>query len=69
MDLVSPATLRIWQGERHVTHDVVTPALVDRYLVTLGHRPQGSKPGALAPLGLHWCLGPEAAAMEDLGPD
>ncbi len=69
MDLVSPEALRAWQAERHVTHDVVTPALVDRYLVTLGHRPQGLKPGAPAPLGLHWCLGPEAAAMEDLGPD
>ncbi len=69
MDLVSPETLRAWQAERHVANDVVTPALVDRYLVTLGHRPQGAKPGALAPLGLHWCLGPEAAPLEDLGPD
>lgn len=69
MDLVSAEILRGWQADRHVTNDVVTPALVDRYLVTLGHRPQGLKPGALAPLGLHWCLGPEAAPMEDLGPD
>ena len=69
MDLVSPETLRAWQARRHVTHDVVTQGLVDRYLVTLGHRPQGMKQGAVAPLGLHWCLGPEAAAAEDLGPD
>ncbi len=69
MDVVSPETLRAWAAERHVAHDVVTPALVDRYLVTLGHRPQGLKPGAPAPLGLHWCLGPEAAPLEDLGAD
>ncbi len=69
MDLVSPETLRAWQARRHVAHDVVTQGLVDRYLVTLGHRPQGMKQGAVAPLGLHWCLGPEAAAAEDLGPD
>jgi len=69
MDLVSPETLRAWQAQHHVVSDVVTQALVDRYLVTLGHRPQGMKHGAVAPLGLHWCLAPEAAAAEDLGPD
>jgi 3-methylfumaryl-CoA hydratase len=65
-DLASADEVAGWMAARRCGSDVVTAGLVDRFRVTLG-RPTAS--GVPVPLGLHWCLAPEATEAEDLGPD
>ena len=48
-----------WVGREETAVDLITPALVDRFSVTLG----GSA------LGLHWCLAPPTVPMSNVGHD
>ncbi len=58
--------LRGWIGATNEAADIVTPGLVERFAATFaGLLPQGTH----APLGIHWCLAPPAAAGGELGED
>jgi 3-methylfumaryl-CoA hydratase len=65
-DLASVDEVAGWMAARRRGSDVVTAGLVDRFRVTL-ERPAAA--GGPVPLGLHWCLAPEATEAEDMGPD
>jgi 3-methylfumaryl-CoA hydratase len=65
-DLASADEIAGWMAARRCGSDMVTAGLVDRFRVTLG-RPVSTD--ALVPLGLHWCLAPEATEADRLGPD
>ena len=60
--------LRSWIGRTEEASDLVTPRLIESYAATfaphLAPCPQGG-----APLALHWCLAPQIAPMNALGPD
>lgn len=49
--------------------DVVSPSLAARLHVTLGKPGRRFRAGEDAPAGTHWCLAPEAIAIDRLGPD
>jgi 3-methylfumaryl-CoA hydratase len=49
--------------------DVVTAALVERFRATLAPHAADPAEDGEAPLGLHWCLAPEAVPMARLGAD
>ncbi len=72
------AALREWIGRAETARDVVTPRLVEEFRATLddaaldGATLDGAtsgEGGAEAPLAIHWCLAPPAAATASLGPD
>jgi 3-methylfumaryl-CoA hydratase len=54
-----------WIGRHSVSVDTVTPDLVHRFRATLSLDSDGSN----APTGIHWCLSPEVANSDQLGPD
>ncbi|GAB3116258.1 HTD2 family dehydratase [Novispirillum itersonii] len=62
------ALLRGWIGRSDTAAETVTPELARRFAATLGC---GCDPaaGAAAPLLIHLCIAPPAAAMTDLGRD
>lgn len=49
--------------------DSVTTALVQRFRATLGSHLAPRRESEDAPLGLHWCLAPEAASPDGVGAD
>lgn len=55
-----------WLGRTTTARDTVTAGLVDRFRVTLGMQWLAE---AEVPLGLHWCLAPDVAKRDALGPD
>src|SRR5215510_13300849 len=60
--------LRQWLGRSTEAEDIATPALVERFCTTL--RPHlAALDTTETPLGLHWCLAPQAAPISALGPD
>ena len=60
--------LRQWIGRSTEAEDIATPALVERFCTTfLPHL--ASSADDETPLGLHWCLAPQTAAMSELGRD
>jgi 3-methylfumaryl-CoA hydratase len=65
-DLASAEEIAGWMAAHRCGSDVVTAGLIDRFHVTLG-RPV--TPKTPVPLGLHWCLAPEATETDSLGPD
>jgi 3-methylfumaryl-CoA hydratase len=58
------ADLQDWVGRAEVTADTVSPRLLEAFCATFD-----LAPGEEAPLGLHWCLAPPAAAQRALGAD
>ncbi len=62
-------SLRAWIGREDVAEDVVTPELVRRYTATVGLPVVAPRVGEPAPVMIHHCLAPPAAAMGDLGAD
>lgn len=61
--------LRTWIGSEHVASDLVSPELVHRLRATLDQTTADLRPGNPAPRLIHFCLGPPAAPMSELGPD
>lgn len=59
--------LRGWIGREEEADDIITPGLVERFRATLG--PSMFAQDGKAPLAIHWCLAPDAAAPERIGPD
>jgi len=57
-----------WIGRQYRAEDIITPALVARFLATVPGLPQGPADGHLPPC-LHWCLAPAAEPAERLGRD
>jgi 3-methylfumaryl-CoA hydratase len=57
-----------WIGRSSEAEDLVTPRLVEGFRATFAPclAPGGEDE---APLGLHWCLAPDAEPMAGLGPD
>lgn len=55
-----------WIGRTEIRQDLITPALVGRWLAMLDR--EGASDDA-APQGLHWCLCTPEAATSALGPD
>ncbi|HEV2677554.1 MAG TPA: MaoC/PaaZ C-terminal domain-containing protein [Aliidongia sp.] len=68
-DLASAGEVAAWQAARRGGNDVVTAGLVERFHATLGRPILPGESGDPAPLGLHWCLAPEAVEADSLGPD
>ena len=59
-----------WVGRAEEAEEVLTPALVKRFLVTVGLPPcTPARDGDPAPPGMHWCIAPTALPGADLGPD
>ncbi len=71
--MTSPAldidALRGWIGRTHVAHDIVSPRRAREMMATLDIEQGSVSAGDLAPLAIHWCLAPPAAATATLGPD
>ncbi len=63
------AACRNWIGREQRTSDCVTPGLVQRFNATFDGPADAPEHGALAPLGIHWCLAPLAAPTAALGSD
>lgn len=61
--------LRQWIGRTEETEDTVSPRLVRGLRAVLDLEPDAAKPRTPAPLGIHWCLAPQIAAMAALAPD
>jgi 3-methylfumaryl-CoA hydratase len=57
--------LRGWIGRTDTARDVITDRLVREYAATMDTVPDAQN----APLAVHWCLAPPAAAASDIGPD
>lgn len=57
-----------WIGRTDSASETLTPALAERFLVTLGHA-GAPRAGEEAPLGIHWCLAPVAMISARLGHD
>lgn len=57
-----------WIGRRGEAEDVVTERLDASFRAIFGRHLAPVADGE-APLGLHWCLSPAIAQMEELGPD
>ena len=68
LDAGEMEALRGWIGRSSETEDLVTPRLVAGFDATFAPymAPSGKDE---APLGLHWCLAPDAEPMAGLGPD
>jgi 3-methylfumaryl-CoA hydratase len=68
LDAAEMDSLRHWIGRSSETEDLVTPRLVAGFDATFAPymAPSGKDE---APLGLHWCLAPDAEPMVGLGPD
>ncbi len=60
--------LRSWIGRTVEAEDVITPRLAASLLAVMDETGDATE-GAEAPTGIHWCLGPDIAAMSGLGPD
>ena len=54
-----------WIGRRFTREEPITRRLIDHFRVTLA----GTLAEAEVPLGLHWCLAPDAVAPDLLGRD
>jgi len=57
-----------WIGRTTEATDMVTERLVAEFRAIFEPH-LAPLAGDAAPLGIHWCLSPEIAAMADLGPD
>ena len=57
-----------WIGRSETATETLTPELARRFAATLGCRCDPA-PGAAAPLLIHLCIAPPAAAMDELGRD
>lgn len=57
-----------WIGRKTEAEDVVTQRLVRSFQAIFDPH-LAALPEAIAPLGIHWCLSPAIAAMDELGPD
>ncbi len=66
--MIDIAWLRQSIGRTMQDEDVVTPRLVNEFRATLAPHLAAVNEGE-APLAIHWCLAPPAAAMRSLGPD
>jgi len=68
LDAGEMESLRGWIGRSSEAEDLVTPRLVGGFRATFAPylAPSGKDE---APLGLHWCLAPDAEPMAGLGPD
>ncbi|KQW72413.1 MaoC family dehydratase N-terminal domain-containing protein [Ensifer sp. Root127] len=62
------AELRTWLGRSIEAEDVMTSRLITGFRATLSHHVAATAPEE-TPLGLHWCLAPEMAEAQELGPD
>lgn len=60
--------LRQWIGEERETLELLTPRLANSMSAVLD-RPTDLKEGDVAPVGIHWCIGPEIVPMHMLGED
>ena len=60
--------LRSWIGRTQEKSDTITPRLVESFNAIF-NASSGLVPGDPAPLGIHWCLAPDIAPMNELGPD
>ncbi len=58
-----------WIGRRTESADLVTPELVRRFRATLDLPSSPLAEGEAAPLGIHWCLAPQAVEPGRLGQD
>ncbi|CAN7599194.1 FAS1-like dehydratase domain-containing protein [Pararhizobium sp. LjRoot238] len=68
MELQDTAELQAWVGRSVEAEDVVTPRLIESFRATLSPHAALTTSDA-TPLGLHWCLAPEIAETDELGPD
>ena len=60
--------LRTWTGRERTVEDIITPRLSQSLDAILDiDRPV--KLGDPAPVGIHWCLGPDIVPMRGIGPD
>lgn len=57
-----------WIGRQRTVEDVVSDRLVSEFRATLAPH-LDDRDSLIAPLLIHWCLGPEAQPIEDLGDD
>ncbi|MDH7804587.1 MaoC family dehydratase N-terminal domain-containing protein [Rhizobium sp. AN70] len=60
--------LQTWVGRSIEAVDIVTPRLVESFRATLSPHAAVTASDA-TPLGLHWCLAPDIAEAQKLGPD
>lgn len=60
--------LEQWLGRTRESSDTLTPRLVDAYRATLSPHLAPTAPDE-APPAIHWCLAPEAAPANRIGPD
>lgn len=60
--------LRSWIGRSEEASDVITPRLMQSFHATFAPHLAPCPPDD-APLALHWCLAPQIAPMQALGPD
>ena len=67
-DAAEMELLRGWIGRSSEAEDLITPRLIGGFRATFAPylAPSGKDE---APLGLHWCLAPDAEPMAGLGPD
>ncbi|MFA7432127.1 MAG: MaoC family dehydratase N-terminal domain-containing protein [Gemmobacter sp.] len=65
---LDPDHLRQWIGREETASEQVTPALAARFNATFDRQDE-TRPGAAAPLMLHWCLAQPAAPTAGLGAD
>ena len=65
----APGPFADWLGRSVEASDTITPELARRFAATLtpGLPPPG--PGDLVPPGIHWCLAPAIAPMNEIGED
>ena len=61
--------LRKWIGRTETAVDTVSARLVAGYLAVLNDHAPAREEGAVAPLAIHWCLGPVIRPMSQLGLD
>ncbi|MGE3371486.1 MAG: MaoC family dehydratase N-terminal domain-containing protein [Rhizobiaceae bacterium] len=66
MSAIDLETLRQWIGRTEETSDVLTPGLLRRFEATFSDLLQ---PSRNVPPGVHWCLSPAVAAMDEIGED
>lgn len=60
--------LRSWIGNTQEKSDTITPRLAESFNAIF-EASSGLALGDPAPLGIHWCLAPDIAPMNELGPD
>ena len=63
-----PTDFEAWIGRTRETEDIVTERLAASFRAIFNPYLAPQRDG-VAPLGLHWCLSPEIAAMDELGRD